>query len=55
MRFFALSKNVLYTMCYRIFSDNVIRPDKKLGLNASMIAFQKTAPDTRRWDWYVDF
>lgn len=42
-------------MRYRIFSDNIIRSDKSLGLNTSMIAFQKTGPDSRRWDWYVDF
>ncbi len=42
-------------MRYRIFSDNVIRPDCKLRLDSSMIALQKTAPDNRRWDWYVDF
>lgn len=42
-------------MRYRIFSDNIMRPDTKLGLNASMLALVKTAPDRRRWDWYVDF
>lgn len=50
-----LSKLFPLKMRYRIFSDNVIRPDKKLGLNTSMIALQKTGPDTRRWDWYEDF
>lgn len=50
-----LSKLFPMKMQYRIFSDNVIRPDKKLGLNVSMIALQKTGPDNRRWDWYVDF
>jgi predicted O-methyltransferase YrrM len=50
-----LSKLFPKKMRYRIFSDNIIRPDKKLGLNTSMIALQKTGPDTRRWDWYVDF
>ena len=50
-----LSKIFPTKMKYKIFSDNVIRPDKKLGLDATMVALQKTAPDTRRWDWYVDF
>lgn len=50
-----LSKLFPIKMRYRIFSDNIIRPDKKLGIDASMIAFQKTALDTRRWDWYIDF
>ena len=50
-----LSKLFPTKMRYRIFSDNVIRPDKKLGLSTSMIALQKTGPDTRRWDWYEDF
>lgn len=42
-------------MCYRIFSDNLIRSDRKLGLNCTMLALKKTAEDTRRWDWYKDF
>lgn len=50
-----LSKIFPVKMRYRIFSDNIIRPDSKLGLNTSMLALQKTGPDTRRWDWYVDF
>ena len=50
-----LSKIFPKKMRYRIFSDNIIRPEKKLGLNASMIALQKTGPDKRRWDWFVDF
>lgn len=50
-----LSKLFPVKMRYRIFSDNIIRPEKTLGLNASMIALQKTGPDARRWDWYVDF
>lgn len=50
-----LSKAFPVKMRYRIFSDNIIRPEKKLQLNASMIALQKTGPDIRRWDWYVDF
>lgn len=50
-----LSKLFPIKMRYRIFSDNVIRPDKELGLNTSMIAFQKTALDTRLWDWYENF
>jgi hypothetical protein len=50
-----LSKLFPKKMRYKIFSDNVIRPDKKLGLDVSMIALQKTGPDTRRWDWYKDF
>ena len=50
-----LSKIFPKKMRYRIFSDHIIRPEKRLGLNASMIALQKTGPDTRRWDWFVDF
>ena len=50
-----ISKLFPMKMRYRIFSDNIIRPEKKLKLNASMIALEKTGPDTRRWDWFVDF
>ncbi len=42
-------------MKYKIFSDNIIRPDRKLGLDATMIALQKTATDSRCWNWYIDF
>jgi predicted O-methyltransferase YrrM len=40
---------------YRIFSGNIIRSDKKLQLNSSMIALTKTSEDTRSWNWYKDF
>lgn len=40
---------------YSYFSDNLIRPDRELGLEASMLALQKTDSDSRRWDWFVDF
>ena len=50
-----LAKIFPMKMRYKIFSDNVIRPDRKLGLDCSMLALRKTALDSRRWDWYVDF
>lgn len=40
---------------YSIFSNKLIVPDAKLGLDSSMLAFQKTGQDSRSWDWYVDF
>jgi predicted O-methyltransferase YrrM len=36
-------------------NDTVFRSDFSLGLNSSMVALQKTAPDSRNWDWYVHF
>jgi len=38
-----------------IFDDSVVRPDRLLNLNASMIAFRKTAPDQRPDCWYIPF
>ena len=38
-----------------IFDDSVVRPDRLLKLNASMIAFRKTSPDQRPGYWYIPF
>ncbi len=40
---------------YELLSGSVIKPDKSLQLNTSMLAIQKVAEDTRGWDWYVPF
>lgn len=40
---------------YEIFSSSVIASDKKLKLNSSMIALQKTKTDNRNWNWFEDF
>jgi predicted O-methyltransferase YrrM len=38
-----------------LLNDTVVRSDEKLQLNASVIAFQKTAEDDRGWAWYEMF
>jgi hypothetical protein len=38
-----------------ILDDSVLRSNRSLGLNASMMAFQKVGEDSRRWDWYSKF
>ena len=40
---------------YEIFSPNVIRSEKKLHLDSSMIALQKVSNDDRTWDWFKEF
>ena len=42
-------------IAYRIFASNIVKNEKKLNLNASMIALQKTSEDTRPWNWYNEF
>ncbi|NII24086.1 class I SAM-dependent methyltransferase [Pseudoflavitalea sp. X16] len=38
-----------------LLNDSVLRSDVKLGLRSSMVAFQKTAEDTREWNWWKSF
>jgi predicted O-methyltransferase YrrM len=38
-----------------LFDDAALRPDGYLGLNTSMMAFEKTGDDARSWDWYAAF
>jgi predicted O-methyltransferase YrrM len=38
-----------------VFSDAWRRPDYPMGINASLVAFQKTGPDSRPWDWFAEF
>lgn len=38
-----------------LVDDSVRRSDKSLGLNASVVAFQKIAEDNRPWNWYENF
>lgn len=40
---------------YDVFSSSVVTSDKKLQLNASMIALQKVKEDDRNWDWFKEF
>ncbi|RZK76756.1 MAG: hypothetical protein EOO92_14115 [Pedobacter sp.] len=34
---------------------SVVRSDRSLGLDASVIAFQKMTEDIRPWNWYENF
>lgn len=38
-----------------LLDDSVLRSDRKLGLRSSMVAFKKTAEDTREWNWWKSF
>lgn len=38
-----------------MFDGSVLKSDKKLGLRSTMVAFQKTAEDTREWNWWKPF
>jgi predicted O-methyltransferase YrrM len=38
-----------------LFDASVRRSDKSLGLNSSIVAFQKFAEDNRPWNWYENF
>lgn len=40
---------------YEFFSSRLLKIDKDLGLNASMIAFEKIAEDERPWNWHKNF
>ncbi len=50
-----VSKLIPSKMRYEIFAPGIIKSNKELGLNSSMIAFQKVDEDKRTWDWYKDF
>jgi predicted O-methyltransferase YrrM len=39
-----------------VFADSWLRPDSGLGIqHSSLVAFEKTGPDKRSWDWYIPF
>jgi predicted O-methyltransferase YrrM len=38
-----------------IFDNAFLEPDHASGLNYEMVAFQKTGPDSRDWDWFQPF
>jgi len=38
-----------------LLNDAVTRPDSRIGLQGSMTAFRKTAPDNPGWAWYEPF
>jgi len=40
---------------HEIFDDSVMRIDKKLMLNSSMVAIEKISNDERPWYWYKHF
>jgi hypothetical protein len=46
-----------YLLPYRkqIFNATFLDSDRKVQLDASMVAFQKIAEDDRTWNWYVEF
>lgn len=39
----------------QIFNPALLQSDRKVNLDASMIAFQKVAEDNRTWNWYEEF
>lgn len=43
------------SVALEFISDSVLRLDESLGLDASMIALRKIAPDTREYSWNVKF
>jgi predicted O-methyltransferase YrrM len=38
-----------------LFNPKLLRSDKELKLNSSMIAFKKISADERDWNWYANF
>jgi len=38
-----------------LFSSSLLISDTSLGLNSSMVAFQKIAEDNRPWNWHEEF
>jgi predicted O-methyltransferase YrrM len=38
-----------------LFSAKLLKSDKKLNLDCTMIAFKKVAEDAREWNWYESF
>jgi predicted O-methyltransferase YrrM len=38
-----------------LYNPKLLRSDKALSLNSSMIAFKKIAADQRDWNWYANF
>jgi predicted O-methyltransferase YrrM len=50
-----LSKMLPAKMKYELFSGSVMRTDKALNLDSSIIALQKIKEDDRTWDWYKEF
>ena len=38
-----------------LYNPKLLRSDKKLHLNSSMIAFKKVSADERDWNWYANF
>lgn len=39
----------------KLFKEEIILPDHKLGINANCIALKKIGEDKRNWDWHVKF
>lgn len=50
-----LSKLLPAGLKHEIFSGEVIKGNWELGLQTSMVALQKIAPDERAWNWYQPF
>ena len=51
-----LSKTLPYfPYAKKLFANNLIETDEKLGVNYHCIAFRKVKEDDRNWDWFKDF
>lgn len=50
-----LSKVMGKRLSAEVWSASVINPDRFMGLNASVIAFQKISEDRRPWNWFEPF
>ncbi len=40
---------------YKYFSSKIVKSDKSLNLNATMVAIRKIKEDERAWHWFKDF
>jgi predicted O-methyltransferase YrrM len=45
----------LLPLAKRIFKEDILISDTRLGINAHAVALIKIAEDTRNWDWHTDF
>lgn len=53
--FTLLSKFFPTRIKHEIFDNKVIKSDKKMNLNSSMIALKKISEDNRPWNWFENF
>ena len=50
-----VSKVLPVSLRYRFIAPEIIRTNRTLHLETSMIALKKTSEDKRSWDWFKDF